>query len=117
MDNIEKINYQKLLKDMKEMIIKCLIDKNIPVKKVILFGSRARKDFNKESDYDLLILLNKSLDPMEKKEIWLLVKSLLHKYYKTLSFDIIVKSFKTYEIEKKIVNTISNETYLEGIEL
>lgn len=37
---------------------------------IILFGSRARGDFQKESDWDFLILTEKSETHQLKKEIW-----------------------------------------------
>ena len=40
--------------------IKGVVMKTEPGAKVILYGSHARGDFNKNSDYDILILLDKS---------------------------------------------------------
>jgi predicted nucleotidyltransferase len=39
--------------------IKSTVKKNAPDAKVILYGSRARGDAHEESDWDLLVLLNK----------------------------------------------------------
>jgi len=33
------------------------------------------------------------------------------------SFDIIIKSLKSFEEEKNVVNTVSNEAFLEGIRI
>jgi predicted nucleotidyltransferase len=46
-------NQQKILK-----IIKSLVISRFPDAKIILYGSRARGEENKDSDWDLLILLN-----------------------------------------------------------
>ena len=40
-----------------------------PKAKVILFGSRARGDFNKNSDWDFLILTSKNSDESLKRKI------------------------------------------------
>jgi len=39
--------------------IKKIVTKKYPDARIILYGSRARGDFRKDSDWDLLILLNK----------------------------------------------------------
>ena len=54
----------ELKKLVKQEIIK--IDPNA---EVILFGSRARGDFRKDSDWDFLILLERPLTPMLKSLI------------------------------------------------
>ncbi len=48
--------------------IKHLILKNEPNSKIYLYGSRARGDFRKDSDWDILILVNyeKITDKLEK---------------------------------------------------
>ncbi len=40
-----------------------------PKAEVILFGSRARGDFHKDSDWDFLVLLDRPLDPGLKEYI------------------------------------------------
>jgi predicted nucleotidyltransferase len=108
---------QQIIKNIKQTILECLNEKGITVKKIILFGSRAMGNFERESDFDLLIILDKNLLPKEKKELWYLVSKTLHKYYHTIPFDIIIKSEQSFKQEKDIVNTISNEVHLEGIEI
>lgn len=53
-----------IVKLVKQEIIK--ID---PQAEVILFGSRARGDFRKDSDWDFLVLLNRPLTPGLKEFI------------------------------------------------
>jgi len=60
---------------------------------ILLFGSRARKDFEEDSDWDFMIILRDKIDTEGKRGLW----------YE--------------EEEKRVVNTISNEVYLEGIEV
>lgn len=47
-------------------IIKVLIEKELPNSEIILFGSKARNDDTRDSDYDILILISQELSPKEK---------------------------------------------------
>ncbi len=51
-------------------LVKSKIAEIYPNAEVILFGSRARGDFNKDSDWDFLILVDSPVD-LEFKEITL----------------------------------------------
>lgn len=46
-----------------------ILKKRFPVKEVILFGSKARGDSDRESDIDLLLLTTNPLDWKERHEI------------------------------------------------
>jgi len=107
----------KKLDEIKKIVTKCFEDREIKIKSIFLFGSRARSDFKPESDWDVLIVLDKDLTPPEKREIWSRVSEVLHKRFPYFSFDIIIKSMESFEKEKTVVNTISNEAYLEGMEI
>lgn len=106
-----------MAKDKNLVKIKEIIKAIFPDSRVILFGSRGREDFNPESDWDVLIVLDKNLTPPEKREVWNRVSEVLHKKFPYSSFDIIIKSIEGFEREKTVVNTISNEAYLEGVEI
>jgi predicted nucleotidyltransferase len=84
---------------------------------IILFGSRAGKDFEEESDWDFMIVLEKNVDLKEKRELWHNIYRRFHEYFPFISVDIILKDEQSFEDEKKVANTISNEVYLEGIEV
>ncbi len=49
--------------------IKSAIQEIIPDAKVYLFGSRARGDWNEESDWDILVLTNAPVNRKLKKQI------------------------------------------------
>jgi len=117
MSNVKEPNSEEILRNIKGDIIRCLEGFGIKVKKMFLFGSRARGNFKLESDWDVLIVLNKDLTQPEKKELWSKVSKVLHKHFPYSSFDIIIKSTGSFEREKAVVNTISNEAYLEGVEI
>jgi predicted nucleotidyltransferase len=48
-------------------LIKNKIHRKNPEAQIILYGSRARGDFNKYSDWDILILLNESIVDKKKE--------------------------------------------------
>ncbi len=89
---------------------------NIKYSKILLFGSRARGDFKDESDWDFLIVLKKPLDAKTRKKLWFDIYKRLHEFYPVISLDIVLKDAESFEEEKTVANTISNEVYLEGIE-
>lgn len=91
-------------------------ESNIKNSRILLFGSRARGDFMEGSDWDIMIILEKPVDARTKKEIWFDIYKKLREYYPFFSFDIVLKTAESFEEEKTIVNTISNEVYLEGVE-
>ncbi len=93
-----------------------LAEMKIEYSKILLFGSRARGDFREESDWDFLIVLKNHVDAKTKKELWFDIYKKLHEFYPFISFDIVLKDTESFEEEKTIANTISNEVYLEGIE-
>lgn len=53
-----------------EEIIKRILNK-ISARKIILFGSRSREDYNEDSDYDLLVICDDNVDVKKiSKEIY-----------------------------------------------
>ena len=62
---------KKVVKDEKKMISeasvitglkKALDDLKVEYSSILLFGSRAKNDFKKESDWDFLIIIKKKMD-------------------------------------------------------
>ena len=84
---------------------------------ILLFGSRTGKDFEEESDWDFLIVVKGNLDLKEKRELWHKIYRRFHDYLPFVSVDIILKDEQSFEDEKNVANTISNEVYLEGIKV
>lgn len=109
--------YNNEVQQLKKIITKCLKDYEIKVKTIILFGSRGRGEFGEDSDWDILIVVDKNLIPSEKRKVWSKVSEGLHKHFPFFPFDIIIKSSEDFEKEKVVVNTISNEAYLEGVKI
>lgn len=102
-----------VLKKLKEM----LKELKVEYSKIIMFGSRARGDFGEESDWDFLIVLKKPADARTRREIWLKIYKKFHEHFPLVSVDIILKDAASFEEEKAVANTISNEVFLEGVEI
>jgi len=75
------------------------------------------KNFEEESDWDFLIIVKKNLELKEKRELGHKIYRRFHDYFPFVSVDIILKDEQSFEDEKKVANTISNEVYLEGIKV
>ena len=84
---------------------------------ILLFGSRARNNFGEESDWDFMIILKENIDPKEKRGLWYKIYRRFHDHFPLISVDIILKDEQSFEDEKRVANTISNEVYLEGIKV
>ena len=60
--------------------------------------------------------VKKNLDLKEKRDLWNKIYRRLHEYFPFISVDIILKDEQSFETEKEVANTISNEAYLDGSE-
>lgn len=100
---------------IKEGIIKVLEEMGIGVKNIILFGSRARGDSLKHSDYDFLIITEKTFLIKEKMQIAKKVNQTLAKLL--IPCDIIVKSTEEIEYFKNKIGTVVREALKEGVEI
>ncbi len=83
----------------------------LPNSKIILFGSRARKEENDESDYDILIITETTIDPKEKFPVRTKIRKALLKY--NILSDILIQSDEEIKRKKNlpghIIRTIINE--------
>jgi len=104
---------------MKEIISKVineLLEKEgIEVKKIILFGSRARGNFKKDSDWDLMVVINKNSSFLEKRKIIAEMQRQLAKH--KIPNDIILKSEQQFDTMKNYVGCISYYASKEGLQV
>ena len=104
-----------------ELIIdkfKKILDNNhINYKKVYLFGSRVTGHIDDESDWDFLVILKNKIKPKKKHMLTAFLRIAFHEYFPVTPVDIIIKDEDSFEQEKDIINTISNEIYSEGVEI
>ena len=83
---------------IKERVQEIFKEADVKVNRIILFGSRARGDWKKVSDWDLLIVVNKELARNEKMELSHLIRKELAEEY--IACDVVIKSEKEIEYYK-----------------
>ncbi|RPI13178.1 MAG: nucleotidyltransferase domain-containing protein [Ignavibacteriae bacterium] len=95
---------------IKNIIINSL--KGLEIRNIILFGSRARGDFNDNSDYDILVIL---ADDLERKRI-VEIKSLIRKRLADVNIaaDILIGSDSYINNEKNQIGSIFRYAFEEG---
>jgi predicted nucleotidyltransferase len=100
---------RSLRKDIKNSLGK------ISYKKIVLFGSRARGDFTKQSDFDLLIILSKTMSTSKKIQL----STVLRKRFasKMIDADIVVKDVKDVEYLKDKPGSVVRNALKEGVAL
>jgi len=81
--------------------------------RIILFGSRARNDFSERSDYDILIILRKSITIEEKMKILSNLRNQLA--HKGIDADIILKSTDEVEYYKDKIGSVVKTALREGV--
>jgi predicted nucleotidyltransferase len=79
--------------------------------RVILFGSRARGEATRDSDIDLLVIVNDDTPP--KKMTWRARHEARRSYARPA--DVFPTRAETFERERNIVNTLAAEADLDGI--
>ena len=83
-------NEKEALEELKVKILKKFTDA-----KIILYGSKARGDFNKESDIDLLILIGKKISTKLEEEIYHISYEIELKY--NVVFGVIIENQEFWE--------------------
>jgi uncharacterized protein len=93
-------------------IIKEIASRIIPNSKILLFGSRARKDNCNDSDYDFLIITKETIDIRKKRTL----KSQLRKELAQLKIpaDILIQSEEEINSKKEITGHILKQVLREG---
>lgn len=87
--------------------------RELTIEKIIFFGSRARGDFNKDSDWDFLVISGQELPVREKHHLITQIKRQLAKL--NIPNDIIIQSERAFEIQKSFPGNISYVANLEGV--
>lgn len=77
--------------------IKSVVHSFLPGAQVLLFGSRARGVAHKDSDYDLLVVTEKSISPKEKMNLQSKINKALA-WALEVPFDLLLKD--TSEVER-----------------
>jgi predicted nucleotidyltransferase len=103
------------LQEIKAQILRIIDEMGISVKQIILFGSRARGDYKKSSDWDLLVIVNKDVDRKEKMEISHLIRRRLAELY--IPCDVLIKSEREVEERKNVIGSVIKSALKEGVSL
>ena len=98
---------------IKEQIMKSLDEMGISIESIILFGSRARGDYNEDSDYDILIVTTKTYPFKEKIRISEAVRDQVVKLH--IPSDIIIRSHEEVDYFRDKINSVVGDAIQEGI--
>ncbi len=101
------------LKEIKEQIIKSLDEMGISYESIILFGSRARGDYNEDSDYDILIVTKETFPFKEKIRISEAVRDYVVKLH--IPSDVMIRSHNEIEYFRNKIGSVVGEAMQEGI--
>ena len=96
-------------------IIKSTANKIIPDCRVLLFGSRARKDNKTDSDYDFLVITRETFDIHKKRTL----SSMIRKELAGLKIpaDILIQSEDEVNLKKEVTGHILKQVLREGVAL
>jgi predicted nucleotidyltransferase len=113
----ETFNQELVTEDMAESIIKEVINEtlkayDLEAEKIILFGSRARGDHKKESDWDILLVIKQEITQQLKDELFKSITEKLSHYL--IPCDLIIKSVEDLEFYKNFYGTVTYEALKEG---
>ena len=86
--------------------------RNLEVRKLILFGSRARKEADPDSDWDFLAVIDREVSWAEKREIWYSLSLILAE--KDLTADILIKSEEEFSRDKDDKGKVTYYANKEG---
>ncbi len=100
---------------IKSKISLILGQRGIVFKDIILFGSRARGQFNRFSDYDILVIIDETLNMRDKINTIEAIRTELAELL--ISSDIILKSQQEAEFYKDKIGSVVREAFKEGVPL
>ena len=98
-----------------EITVEALKASGVGVNRVLLFGSRARGDHDKDSDWDFLVVTDRKLNFGDKAEIVMHIKRKLAKL--GIPNDVIVTDEATFERMKDCVGSVSSYAAREGVRI
>ena len=96
-------------------IIKDTAGKVIPGCRILLFGSRARKDNTIDSDYDFLVITKETFDIRKKRTLKSKLRKELARF--KIPADIIIQSEDEINEKKEITGHVLKQVLREGIAL
>ena len=103
---------KKIISIIQNIIVDRASKKGIIIDRIILFGSRARGNYRRESDWDIAIITNNKLEKSTFWDFYITVKRELTK--NGIPTDIIIIPKSTFEKKKKIIGNVAYYANKEG---
>ncbi len=110
-----KMNESGSLNLIKSIILNKLKEEEFDVKRIVLFGSRAKAEHDEYSDWDILVVVDKHVSFSQKRKIASKIRKTLAR--KGIAIDIIIKSEDEVEAERNDVGHITYYALRDGAEL
>jgi predicted nucleotidyltransferase len=98
--------------------IRNIIEKNLngyTLEKIILFGSRARGNYDNESDYDVLVIIKEEPDWITRENLCSVIRKVMA--IEDINIDILIRSSKYVELTQNEQGNVINYAIEEGIEM
>jgi predicted nucleotidyltransferase len=111
----ELVDEEKAKEIIKKTVLDVLKGHNLELDKIILFGSRAKGNYDRWSDWDILVVVREKLSREEKIELFSEINRRLAGYL--IPTDIIIKSSEELDYYKDFYGTVTYEALKEGIVL
>ena len=99
----------------KKTILKVLEKHNLHHDRIILFGSRARGDQTKDSDWDILLIIKGEIDREEERILFKEITKMLAKYL--IPCDLLIRTIQEVDMFKNYVCSVTKTALKEGISL
>lgn len=96
-------------------IIRETANRFLPGCRIVLFGSRARKDADPDSDYDFLLVTKETIDIRTKRNLQAAMRRELAKF--KIPADILIQSEAEIDLKKDITGHILKKVLREGVAL
>ena len=96
-------------------IIKATTGRFLPGSRILLFGSRAGKNFNLASDFDFLVITSETMDIRKKRMLKAMMRKELARY--KIPADILIQSEEEVNVKKEITGHIVKQALREGVVL
>jgi len=96
-------------------VIKAVTMNFLPGSRVVLFGSRARKEQGPQSDYDCLVITPRHLTVKQKMHHQALLRKELAQ--RNIAADIIIQSKREVSSKQHLIGHIVREAIKEGVDL
>ena len=98
---------------IKEIITEALNGYNI--EKIILFGSRARGDYNEDSDYDVLVVIKEEIEWINREDIAALIRRKFAQM--DIDVDILIRTSLYVDNTKDEIGNVISYAVEEGVEI